>query len=219
MQILYESIYPQKYKAVRLLPNSLGDEDLKQPGIEKLKKEATRLFEKFYPKMLAKARKLLQIYPPVPLTEFDLVNSVWTNFFKAYLNYDPKKNDNLEAYLLHWNNFTMRDILREYNTKRHRVLTDALPIFEEVQIDAPVDFQIKVDILDTKLGRLIFEVLNQEGLWQIFVLYFWNNIKKVQILEKLGINHYQLTKKLERIRELLETMIKPQALSLLEQET
>lgn len=172
-------------------------------------KLALALFQKYTDRLLSKAKVLIAAYPQVPLTPEDLVYSVWQHFFKAVQNYDPKKNDNLEAYIFYINNFAMRDVLREYSAQKYKVANEALTLDETVDYPEKEGIVLQYEILETKLGRIVHDVLEPEELWEIFSFHFLEERSKQEISKITGFSYYEVAKQIKRIKFLLTNKVRP----------
>lgn len=192
-------------------PKSDGEEENKPTQVSKASnnKLALALFEKYTDRLLSKAKVLIAAYPQVPLSPEDLVYSVWQHFFKAVQNYDPKKNNNLEAYIFYINNFAMRDVLREYSSQRYRAANEALSLDESVDVSTREDLVIQYEILDTKLGRIVHDILEPEELWEIFNFLYIEERSKYDIAKITGLSYYEITKQIKRIKFLLTHKVRP----------
>lgn len=104
----------------------------------------------------------------------------------------------------------MLDRLREYRSKAHEMLNKAVSFSENVDVVIEEDITAHIPVLDTNLGQMLYKLLSAEHLWRVFELLYLEHNRKIDVMRLLHLNYYEINKRIQRIRFLINRDIIPQ---------
>lgn len=178
-------------------------------------KFAEEFFRKNSSLIIKKATIMLKNSPNVPLEAEDLLSQAWITIHDAVTKFDARLNKNLDAYLMYRNNFGLRDTIRDFSTKKHEIMNNALPL-DENSLTGNSDNFDPIENIEAKIKNMtpkeVYEVIRPKLPTklhkEIFELLFLKGLKKNVISKQLDISYYKLRRRIEEVEKVVSDYLR-----------